>query len=145
MIKDMVRGITSGESIDGSGGSRIELASLEYVTAASPTAISVLVTKSEKGILDADADWVVEGLGQIRNLKWLEIDIEDDEVSVEEKDEFCSEVAEKLSRIFGREVVVWNVAQRGEGKKGTDEGVRSRVVPMVWGETGDEYIWVVDA
>lgn len=64
------------------------------------------MTKSQarqKGLLDVDADWVTEGLAQMKALRWLEIEIEDGDVSRDFKVEFCVHLGKKLSEIATRE------------------------------------------
>ena len=45
--------------------------------------------EGEKGVLDVRAEWVTEGLLEMRNLRWVEIEIEDENVSQDEKLAFC--------------------------------------------------------
>ena len=46
----------------------------------------------ENGILDVKAEWIQRGLLQMRELRWIEIEIEDEDVSREIKIAFCGEL-----------------------------------------------------
>jgi hypothetical protein len=65
--------------------------------------------KTEAGILDVSAPWVTEGLAQMQNLKWLEIEIEDYNILRDDKVRFCIELGRKLNEL-------------GDGERSDGEG-----------------------
>lgn len=50
------------------------------------------VKEEDKEILDVSASWVQHGLLKMRELRWVEIEIEDEDVDREEKIRFCGEL-----------------------------------------------------
>jgi hypothetical protein len=46
----------------------------------------------ESGVLDVKTEWVTEGLLQMRQLRWVEIEVEDEDVEREAKIRFCGEL-----------------------------------------------------
>lgn len=52
------------------------------------------------GVLDVKAGWVKEGLLNMRQLRWVEIEVEDEDVEREEKIRFCGE----LEAVFNTEL-----------------------------------------
>lgn len=139
-IKGRVGYVTAGEAIDGSGGMAVDLSMRSYADAAIMGS-KQLERRAEKGILDVDARWIVEGLCQMRALRWLEVNIEDEEVSKEQKTNFCRELGEKLSDVMGRRINVVNI------NKGMTEvePTNTHSTTMVWGEPGDDYVWAAES
>jgi hypothetical protein len=93
----------------------------------------------QKGLLDVDANWVTQGLAQMKSLRWLEVEIEDNDVSRDFKVDFCVDLGKKLSEIAGRRINVLFVEKVVEELK----GIKPQV--MAWGEPGDDYIWALDS
>ena len=52
----------------------------------------------ERGLLDVEQEWVVEGLMQLQSLKWIELELEDEDVGREEKLRFCGELEGALNK-----------------------------------------------
>lgn len=53
--------------------------------------------KISGGVLDVDAEWAVEGLGQMKALRWVEIEIEDMNIDRDLKVQFCVDLGKRLS------------------------------------------------
>lgn len=53
--------------------------------------------EKERGVLDVNAEWVKHGLLQMRQLRWVEIELEDEDVSREEKLRFCASLEEAFN------------------------------------------------
>lgn len=70
------------EEIDGSVGWNGELGSVDDQPQAQP----------DNGILDVKAEWVQNGLLKMKELRWIEIEIEDEDVSRETKIAFCGQL-----------------------------------------------------
>lgn len=92
------------------------------------------------GILDARMEWVVDGLLRMKSLRWIELEIEDEDVERGVKLEFCVELENVLSQLRNRDdgwmddVKVRFVERAGE--------VEERVY---YGEPGDDEVWRADA
>jgi hypothetical protein len=100
--------------------------------------------KKEKGILDMEQEWVSEGLLQMKNLRWLELEIEDQDVDREDKIRFCGELEEKFNSKDGRDGD-WHGPTRVifvEKKK--REEVKNTDFKWYGGEPGDDSIWGLD-
>jgi hypothetical protein len=50
-------------------------------------------------MLDVNSKWVSEGLCRMKGLRWIELEIDDEEVEREVKIRFCGELEEKLSNV----------------------------------------------
>jgi hypothetical protein len=132
-IKGSVGTYVVGEAIDGSGGVSVALAE--------PKTEKYNVDKrqnGQKGLLDINAQWITDGLTHMTSLRWLEIEIEDDDVSRDAKVDFCLNLGNKLSYISGIRVEILFVEKLVEEAKDTTQDER------VWGQPGDDYIWGLD-
>jgi hypothetical protein len=77
-----------------------------------------------KGALDVDAEWITEGLGRMKSLWRLELEIEDESVRRDDKVSFCLELERKLYDMMGGEKkvnVVFVEVVREEAKTGKRE------------------------
>lgn len=88
-----------------------------------------------RGVMDVDAEWVTAGLGQMRALRWLELDIEDNEIERKDKAEFCLALGKKLSS-QGRKVDVLFVEKVAEETQKTQVAASEETV---WGEPEGEF------
>ncbi len=55
--------------------------------------------QSGNGILDVRAEWVQRGLLQMKELRWIEIEIEDEDVSRETKIAFCGQLEAAFNQL----------------------------------------------
>ncbi len=122
-IMGRVGGDGAGIEIDGSGGESDD---------------SETEGGRESAILSPSAKWVTEGLLQMISLRWLEIEIEDEEIPKDQKVQFCLSLGRKLSEIFHRKVDVIYV------EKIVEEVTEKKEV-VVRGEPGDDSIWGLDS
>lgn len=127
-IKGRVGAYVVGEAIDGSGG-----VSVAFTESATEEDNIDKDQNRQKGLLDVDAQWITQGLAQMRALRWLEIEIEDDGISRDAKVNFCMNLGQKLSDISERRIEVLFVEKLVEEEK------------MTWGQPGDDYIWALDS
>ena len=51
----------------------------------------------ERGLLDVDLEWVMDGLLRMKGLRWIELEIQDEDVDRESKLAFCAELESVLS------------------------------------------------
>jgi hypothetical protein len=121
-IKGRIGDNVTGISVDGSGGDCDPL------------------SPRERGILDVDAEWVVSGLCNMKDLRWVELDIEDELIERDEKVRFCIELGEKLTRVGNGWKVDVLFVEKVEDKKAA-----VRQEELAWGEPGDDYIWGLDS
>lgn len=108
-IKGRVSAHVMGEAVDGSGG-----VSVAFTEAATEEDNTYKFQNRQKGVLNVDAQWIIQGLTQITALRWLEIEIEDDDISPDIKVDFCVNLGLKLSNIFGRRIEVLLVEKLAE-------------------------------
>jgi len=108
-IKGRVGAYVVGEAIDGSGG-----VSVAFVESATRGDNIDEYQNRQKGLLDVNAQWITQGLAQMRALRWLEIEIEDDDISRDAKVDFCMNLGQKLSEISGRRIEVLFAEKLGE-------------------------------
>lgn len=57
----------------------------------------------EKGILNVQMEWVIDGLLRMRSLRWIQLEIEDEDVDLAVKLQFCAELANLLSELRDRD------------------------------------------
>jgi hypothetical protein len=95
--------------------------------------------KQEKGVLSVENEWVVSGLGAMRDLRWIELEIEDESVVREEKIAFCGRLGLLLRE--GRERAV-NIALVEKVK--VQENGNKDVEWSGAGEVGDDEAWGMD-
>ncbi|KAE9367231.1 hypothetical protein N431DRAFT_350719 [Stipitochalara longipes BDJ] len=62
-----------------------------------------LKDEQERGVLDVSAEWVADGLLKMKSLRWVEIEIEDEDVSQEAKIAFCGELEAAFNTIHPAE------------------------------------------
>lgn len=132
-IKGRVGTYVVGEAVDGSGGVSVAFEELGTEEAGVDD-----YQNMQKGILDIDAQWITQGLAQMKALRWLEVEIEDNDISQDTKVDFCVNLARKLSGIAERRIDVLLV------EKLTDEVKITKQEDMSWGNPGDDYIWALD-
>jgi hypothetical protein len=107
--------------------------------------------EKEKGILDVEKEWVVDGLLQMRNLRWIELEIEDEDVDRETKLQFCAE----LEEAFNSPSSTTNSEVKEQRERNVQvifvERVKVEEKPVsnedfVWygGTPGDDSIWGLD-
>lgn len=77
-------------------------------------------------ILDVERDWVAHGLCRMTSLRWLEVELEDEDISRETKLAFCVE----LQSVLGAKVVFVEKVRKEEPK-----------LVYYGGEPGDEHVW----
>jgi hypothetical protein len=75
----------------------------------------------------------------MRALRWLEIEIEDDDISRDARVNFCMDLGQKLSEISERRIEVLFAEKLGEEVKTTKQE------EMTLGQPGDDYIWALDS
>lgn len=78
----------------------------------------------ERGLLDVNCEWVTKGLYEMRQLRWVEIEIEDGDVERAEKVKFCEELERVLNAVQreGDRTRVVFVEQRSEVSARVKEG-----------------------
>ncbi|PMD29447.1 hypothetical protein L207DRAFT_238620 [Hyaloscypha variabilis F] len=108
------------------------------------------VEDKEKGVLDVTSEWVTDGLLKMKNLRWVEIEIEDEDVSEEEKIAFCGELE-----------AAFNTETSQEDKDKEDERINVNIIfisrlpapeepvsnkDFTWygGTAGDDSVWGLD-
>jgi len=57
----------------------------------------------DNGILDVKAEWMQRGLLQMKELRWIEIEIEDEDVSRESKIAFCGQLEGAFNQLANRQ------------------------------------------
>jgi hypothetical protein len=92
----------------------------------------------ERGILNVQMEWVINGLLSMKSLRWIELEIEDEDVDRGVKLEFCAELETTLSELRNRD-------------DGWTDGVQVVFVERIpeqqkeekyyVGEPGDEEVW----
>jgi hypothetical protein len=75
------------------------------------------IVEQEKIVLDVRREWVSDGLVKMKNLRVLELEIEDVDVEREVKLEFCRELEELLKREDGGVKVVFVERVVGDGSQ----------------------------
>lgn len=83
-------------------------------------------------ILDVHAEWVLDGLCQLKNLRYLELEIEDGDAQREEKVGFCADLAmtlEQVQIVFREEIEL------------VEEEVPNSEFRWFGGEPGDDLVW----
>lgn len=110
-IKGRIGGSAEGIAIDGTDGN---VQVMEMGTGGDYVAISKLY---DTGLLNVDAEWVADGLCHMKALRWLEIEIEDEDIPKEKKVEFCVELGKNLTEKQDRKVEVLFVEQLPEKPK----------------------------
>ena len=60
-------------------------------------------TLEERGLLNVQLEWVMDGLLRMKSLRWIELEIEDEDVDREVKLAFCAELERVLSELRNRE------------------------------------------
>lgn len=128
-IKGRVGAYVVGEGIDRSGG-----VSVVFKEPGSEGDDIDEEQNRQKGLLDVGAQWVTEGLAQIKALRWLEVEIEDDDISQNAKVDFCVKLGQKLSDTAARRIEVLFV------EKLVEEVKETKPQEMTWGQPGDDYI-----
>lgn len=79
-----------------------------------------------RGILDVQMEWVIDGLLWMKGLRWIELEIEDEDVDRDVKIEFCAELEDVLTELRNRDdgwmgdVKVFFVEQITEVEEGSD-------------------------
>jgi hypothetical protein len=133
-IKGRVGAYVVGEAIDGSGG-----VSVAFKEPGTGGADIDDYQNMQKGILDVDAQWITQGLAQMKALRWLEVKIEDNDISQDAKVDFCVNLGRRLSDIAGRRIDVLFVMKLVNDVKVT------KAEDMSWGNAWDDYVWAVDS
>lgn len=133
-IKGRVSAYVVGETVDGSGG-----VSVAFREPGTEGADIDDYQNMQKGILDVDAQWITQGLAQMKALRWLEVEIEDDDISQDAKVDFCVKLGRKLSNIAERRIDVLFV------EKLVDDVKIIKQEDMSWGNPGDDYVWALDS
>ena len=110
-IKGRVSAYVVGEAVDGSGG--VSVALKEPGTDGAD--IGEYQNK-RKGLLDVDAQWITEGLAQMKALRWVEVEIEDNDISRDTKVDFCVNLGQRFSDIAERTIDVLSVEKLVEGE-----------------------------
>jgi hypothetical protein len=100
-IKGRVGTYVVGEAVDGSGGVSLIIEELGNGGADIDDHQNM-----QKGILNVDAEWVTQGLAQMKALRWLEVEIDDNDISQDAKVDFCVNLGRKLSDIAERRIDV---------------------------------------
>jgi hypothetical protein len=95
--------------------------------------------RKEKGVLSVDREWVVSGLGRMRDLRWIELEIEDESVVREEKVAFCGRLGLILSEDRERAVKIVLVE-----KVKAQENRNKDVEWLGAGKAGDDEAWGMD-
>lgn len=96
-----------------------------------------IVAPKHHNLLDAESEWVNSGLKRMKNLRWLELEIEDDRISRDVKVQFCLELGASLSSAAGRKVdvvYVEKVIEEKEEKVEEEEDRSDYHSNYVWGE-----------
>jgi hypothetical protein len=103
-----VKGAVGGEKkeVDEPGGWNGELGQVEEVGNEE---------RKERGILDVNAEWVQHGLLLMKELRWVEIEIDDEDAEREEKIRFCGE----LEGAFNTQP---HLSSMQEGEQGPEKG-----------------------
>lgn len=57
----------------------------------------------ERGILNVQMEWVIDGLLRMKSLRWIELEIEDEDVDRDIKLEFCAELENILTELRNRD------------------------------------------
>jgi len=92
------------------------------------------ITPKDRNILDIEAEWVTSGIKQMKNLRWLELEIEDDGITRDIKVQFCLDLGAALSSV-GRKVDVTYVEKITiENKVEEPERVDRDYMNFLWGE-----------
>jgi hypothetical protein len=126
------------EEVDGSVGWNGELGGVNK---------SKVKEGKEKGILDVRKEWVVDGLLHMRNLRWIELEIEDEDVEREVKLQFCAELEEAFNsqpkgKDEGRNANVKVIfVERG---KVEEKPVSNKDFVWYGGTAGNDSIWGLD-
>ena len=103
----------------------------------------------QESLLDIDQVWIKQGLCEMRSLRWVEIEIEDEAVTREEKVAFCRALEETLDASRDRAdawqgrfsvAFVEKVSIEDDGER---ERARQRA-QIAWGEPGDDMYWGLD-
>jgi len=105
--------------------------------------------EKEKGVLDVSSEWVTEGLLKMKSLRWVEIEIEDEDVSQDEKLAFCG----TLEAMFNSTPP--EADEQGEAKRkvniilisrqqAPEEPVSNKEFTWYGGIAGDDSIWGLD-
>jgi hypothetical protein len=111
-----------------------------------PEEIAIMMERKKKegdkrSMLDVEREWVSEGLRRMKKLRWIELEIEDEDVEREEKLNFCGQLEEKLNE--GR--------QEGDARcrvvfveRIKKEELKNKDFTWYGGEPGDDSIWGLD-
>lgn len=54
--------------------------------------------QEDKGVLDVQSEWVQQGLLKMKSLRWLELELEDENVDRSDKMAFCQELEEEMNK-----------------------------------------------
>ena len=95
--------------------------------------------EKEKDVLNVEREWVVSGLGAVRDLRWIELEIEDESVVREEKIAFCGRLGLLLSEDRERAVKIVLVE-----KVKVQENGNKDVECLGAGGVGDDEAWGMD-
>ena len=95
--------------------------------------------EKEKDVLNVEREWVVSGLGAVRDLRWIELEIEDESVVREEKIAFCGRLGLLLSEDRERAVKIVLVE-----KVKVQENGNKDVEWLGAGGVGDDEAWGMD-
>ena len=96
-------------------------------------------TLEERGILNVQMEWVMDGLLRMKTLRWIELEIEDEDVDREVKLAFCAELERVLSEPRNRED-----GWRDDVKVVLVERVPEKEEKFYVDEPGDEEVWSAD-
>jgi hypothetical protein len=59
--------------------------------------------EKERGILNVQMEWVIDGLLRMKSLRWIELEIEDENVDRDVKLEFCAELESCMMELRNRD------------------------------------------
>jgi len=100
-----VKGCSKNKMTTNSDSSELYIRPEERVYAGMLTKIGTVV--EDRGVLDINASWIRRGLCEMKSLKWVEIEIEDEGVPRGKKLQFCKKLADVLGvRQDGRVKVI---------------------------------------
>jgi hypothetical protein len=97
-------------------------------------------TLEERGILNVQMEWVMDGLLRMKSVRWIELEIEDEDVDREVKLAFCAELEHVLSELRSRED-----GWMDDVKVVFVEKVPEKEEKFYVGEPRDEEVWSADS
>jgi hypothetical protein len=94
---------------------------------------------NDRGVLDVNLEWI-EGLKKMRSLRWVELEIEDENISRETKLSFCQELETHLSTNHINHTKIIFI----EKIKAEEKVVSNKDFMWYGGEPGNDSVWGLD-